>query len=55
MKEFVCVNGHQFDMALTLGEEESEAEVCPVCKTDEFEKQWLDLELYNEHLRYHGS
>lgn len=38
MKEFICINGHEFEDTLCIGEEENEVMVCPICKTDQFEK-----------------
>jgi len=34
--EFICKRGHEFVSPLTIGDEESSAEVCPVCKSDNF-------------------
>lgn len=38
MKNFKCINGHEFNMAETQGEEWTETDVCPICKTDNFER-----------------
>lgn len=37
MKTYTCKNGHEFDLPETQGEEWSETDVCPICKTDEFD------------------
>jgi hypothetical protein len=37
MKNYKCKNGHEFDLTETQGEEWTETEVCPVCKTEDFE------------------
>lgn len=37
MKNFKCINGHEFDMPETQGEEWTETDVCPICKTDNFD------------------
>lgn len=38
MKNYKCNNGHEFDMPETQGEEWTETDVCPICKTDQFER-----------------
>ena len=38
MKNFKCINGHEFNMAETQGEEWTETDVCTFCKTDNFER-----------------